>query len=327
MRAKFFYYCKATLQFLYPFFLCRLELNSIIKRASNRPDFEYILKRVEYYNKLDNKALNKSIIVEKSIKENSIDTTEISIRDFRWKSKKWFSVYYCDTLEYIRYFPLHLKFNYFFGDIKTTPSIPTIVKARPLHEENMCSVILKLNKYRHFNFIHDKLPFSKKEDKLIFYSALTTLPYRKKFMQMYFNHPMCICRCFKKSDKVPSEWNAPKISIKDHLKYKFVLALEGNDVATCLKWVMSSNSIAVMPKPTCESWFMEGTLIPNYHYIEIKRDFTDLIDKLNYYIFNISEAEQIVKNANEHVKLFLDKEREKMISLIVLKKYFENNTF
>ena len=43
----------------------------------------------------------------------------------------------------------------------------------------------------------------------------------------------------------------PKKTIREHLDYKFIMALEGNDVASNLKWVMSSNSIAVMTRPTC----------------------------------------------------------------------------
>ena len=53
------------------------------------------------------------------------------------------------------------------------------------------------------------------------------------------------------------------------------MCVEGVDVATNLKWVMSSNSIAVMPKPEIESWFMEKTLIPDFHYIEIKKDYSE----------------------------------------------------
>ena len=40
------------------------------------------------------------------------------------------------------------------------------------------------------------------------------------------------------------------LTIREHLDYKFIMALEGNDVASNLKWVMSSNSIAVMTRPT-----------------------------------------------------------------------------
>ena len=51
------------------------------------------------------------------------------------------------------------------------------------------------------------------------------------------------------------------MTINEQLHYKFILCSEGNDVASNLKWVMSSNSIAVMPKPKFETWFMEGILV------------------------------------------------------------------
>ena len=111
--------------------------------------------------------------------------------------------------------------------------------------------------------------------------------------------------------------------INEHLDYKFIMALEGIDVASNLKWVMSSNSIAVMPRPTCETWFMEGTLIPNYHYIEIKPDFSDLEERLNYYIEHVDESLEIIRHAHEYVSQFKDKRRENLISLLVLDKYFK----
>ena len=146
---------------------------------------------------------------------------------------------------------------------------------------------------------------------------------RKKFMEMYFHHPMCDLGDVSKNTTDPKEWQTEKKTIKEHLDYKFILALEGNDVASNLKWVMSSNSIAVIPQPTCETWFMEGTLIPNYHYIEIKPDFSDLESRLQYYIEHIDEAQEIIKHANEYVKQFKNRKRENLISLLVLEKYFK----
>jgi len=118
-------------------------------------------------------------------------------------------------------------------------------------------------------------------------------------------------------------WQAGKLTIGEHLDYKFIMSLEGNDVASNLKWVMSSNSIAVTPRLTCETWFMEGTLRPNYHYIEVKEDFSDLEERLQYYIDHPEEAEAIIQHAHEFVDQFRDKERERLIALLVMKKYFE----
>ena len=85
---------------------------------------------------------------------------------------------------------------------------------------------------------------------------------------------------------------------------------------------MSSNSIAVMPKPTCETWFMEGRLIPDYHYIQIKEDYSDLIEKISYYENHPQEAKAIVEHAHEWVSQFRDEKKEDLISLMVLEKYF-----
>jgi hypothetical protein len=87
---------------------------------------------------------------------------------------------------------------------------------------------------------------------------------------------------------------------------------------------MSSNSVAIMPLPVYETWFMEGTLVPNFHYIEIKPDFTDLIEKLNYYNAHPQECEQIIQNAHSYIKQFQNPAKERLIHLLVIEKYFNN---
>lgn len=67
---------------------------------------------------------------------------------------------------------------------------------------------------------------------------------------------------------------------------------------------------------------MEGTLKPDYHYVEVKEDFSDLSDKLQYYIDNPEKAEEIIAHAHEYVRQFQDEKREELISLLVTDKYF-----
>ncbi|WP_329347151.1 glycosyl transferase family 90, partial [Vibrio natriegens] len=114
-------------------------------------------------------------------------------------------------------------------------------------------------------------------------------------------------------------------SIEEQLNYKFLLAIEGNDVATNLKWAMSSNSLVIMSKPRYETWFMEGRLQAGIHYVEVKADYSDLIEKMEYYIAHPEEAEAIIQNAHEWVEQFKNPQREKLISLLVAKKYFEKS--
>jgi hypothetical protein len=120
-----------------------------------------------------------------------------------------------------------------------------------------------------------------------------------------------------------AEWKKPRMTLTEQLNYKFVMCIEGNDVASCLKWVMSSNSLAVMPKPKYETWFMEGCLVPDYHYVLIKDDYSDLEERMRYYIENPDEAQSIIDHAHEYIRKFMNPKLEDLLSLMVLQKYFE----
>ena len=60
-----------------------------------------------------------------------------------------------------------------------------------------------------------------------------------------------------------------------------------------------------------------------YHYIEIKDDYSDLEEKLDYYSEHTEEALKIIENAHKFVAEFRDPNKEDLIALLVLKKYFE----
>jgi hypothetical protein len=149
------------------------------------------------------------------------------------------------------------------------------------------------------------------------------IPHRQKFIKSFYNKPFCNVGQTNTKGKLNVPWQKEKMKLEEQLEYKFILAIEGNDVASNLKWIMSSNSLAFMTKPKYETWFMEGRLIPNYHYILIKDDYSDLEEKINYYATHIDESKAIISNANKYVEQFKDKRQEDIISLFILKKYFE----
>lgn len=68
---------------------------------------------------------------------------------------------------------------------------------------------------------------------------------------------------------------------------------------------------------------MEGTLIPGYHYVEIRPDYADLEERMHHYSTHPEEAEAIVAHAHAYIDQFRDRRRERLISLLVLKAYFE----
>ena len=88
---------------------------------------------------------------------------------------------------------------------------------------------------------------------------------------------------------------------------------------------MSSNSLCVMPKPKYETWFMEGKLIKDFHYIEVKDDFSNAERKIRFYMKNIDKCMKIIENANSYTEQFKDPKLEKLISLLVLDKFFKKS--
>ncbi len=280
-------------------------LKNFLKRI-NQYNSNYIFQRVNYYNKLSNEF-------------NSPNYNQL--KNFKYTGE--FKTYYLDFFKFKRYFSPNSKFCYEFGDVVRIPKIPTIVKSRPVSKSNGNAVLLNLNKIRHFIFVKDSNTFDNKKNQLIWRGKITKLmPHRENFLRIH--HENEICDIGVVNNYVNNKnWIKPRLTIEEQLQYKFILSIEGNDVATNLKWIMSSNSVAVMTKPKYETWFMEGTLIPDYHFICIKDDYSDLNEKLEYYINNPNETLKIIHNANKYVNQFKNKTQEKLISLLVLKKYFD----
>jgi hypothetical protein len=298
------YYVINYFRILLPLGLYRRRRVTLLKKLSIS-DREYIQSRVDYYNRL-----NKHV---------SVSPEAVTLRKFKTNIKR--KTHDLDAYKYLCFFPSDFRFNTCFGDVTFVPEVPSLVKSRPISEDNANSVILKLGFIRHFIFINKDKPFKEKQNRLVGRSNATQ-PHRVAFLQQYFNHPLCDIGDVSKRSRCP-EFKNQRLTISEHLKYKFILCLEGNDVASNLKWVMSSNSIAVMPTPVYETWFQEGTLIPNYHYIQIKSDYSDLEERLLYYIEHTAEAEAIIQHAHDYVRPFKNQRMEHLISLLVLEKYFK----
>lgn len=273
----------------------------------SRPDATEIADRVNHYCRLDTEKITP-------LNADGLQASEI-------KLKSGPSTYYFDLQRYLRYFPSQLRLNFFAGDVWENPDRPTVMKARRLDEKARNGVILNLDRPRHFLHPRDNIAFADKLPKLIFRGDIHNKPHRISFFEKYFDSPYCDL-----GDTSPKatcdEWTKQRISIADHFKYRFILVLEGNDVASSLQWVMGSNCVPVMARPTVENWLMHSLLVPGKHYIEIAPDFSDLEEKLKYYTEHQGVAETISTESKKWYEQFYDRKREKIISLLVLDKYF-----
>lgn len=274
-----------------------------IEKFLTKEEIAQCLERVDYYCK---SSITPDVVTSRKIKDlKKVDSPK---------------AYYFDLYEYARFFDQDLALNYVFGDVIEVPQSPSIVKSRPIGLDNENSVLINLDKQRHFRWAEDDLAFEQKQNLLICRNSVYQ-PHRFAFFEKYFNHPLCDLGQVNTDYGGKEEWVKAKIAIPEHFKYKFILCLEGFDVASNLKWVMSSNSVAVMPKPKYETWFMEGTLQAGVHYIEIKPDYSDLEQQLNFYIAHPEECQKIIEKAHQYCAQFWNKNAEDYCSLKVLEKY------
>lgn len=108
-----------------------------------------------------------------------------------------------------------------------------------------------------------------------------------------------------------------------HLERQVILSLEGNDVATNLKWAMGTQSLVMTPALKFETWYLEGCLQPGVHFAEVKPDLSDLDEATGYFERNPDKALNIIAAANDWRARFHDQETEDIIAAAVIRKYLD----
>lgn len=257
-----------------------------------------ILERLNYYNKL-----------AENVPTGSVRTDQLPFGQSRYR---------LDLLEHLRVFGLEKLIEPLFGDITYIPNTPSFVKSRPICGENQNSIILKLDKFRHFIRYPDPFKFDDKNPVAVWRGGATNT----KRNQLCLAHQNHRDHDIGMVGDVPLGIDAKQpISPQNQLSNKYIISVEGHDVATNLKWIMSSNSVCISPQMNYETWFMEGKLQSDIHYVRVKDDFSDLDDVVARLNENPDHAKQIILNAQAHAAQFWDREREKTISTLVIAKY------
>jgi len=213
--------------------------------------------------------------------------------------------------------------QYQFGDVDFKFEQPTFTKSRPITDDNANSVLLPFDTIRHLTFIKDNQKFTEKKNIAIWRGAAYQ-PHRKLFLEATNGlDNVDIADTAIKSQSTLRSKPAAYLSFKKQLANKFIFAIEGNDVASNLKWVMGSNSIPVMPKPKYETWFCESFLVAGQHYIEIAPDFSNTQEVLDYYLSNSKLPTEINKESKEYAANFRNRKRMFELARVVADRYFE----
>ena len=315
-RRKLLYYLYHTpLVYFFPSIISRLRLKNILNNSFQE---EYIQSRVSYYFK---KTSNFRVSNEGK------NLSELFWNQF-FKNKQ--NSHFIDFYNVLQFFNKKNKVDFIYSTkdyidssiAKKHPPYPTFVKSRPVGFNNQNSILLKLNQVKLFHFIKDPKKFENKKNQAVWRGDIRNNSQRKYFVKNFYRIPLFDIG--QTSPKQDVAWMKSFMSIKDQLDFKFIFCLEGKCISTNLYWAMSSNSVCVMPKPKYESWFMEGKLEDGVHYIEVKDDFSDAQEKIEFYNNNNDKCLEIIQNAQKFVKQFKNAKQERLIQLLILKQYFKS---
>lgn len=260
------------------------------------------------------------------------------------------TTYYQDMTRCIHYMPHLYKTSFLFypHDRVEGFNTPTLVKSRPIYDYNK-SILFNLNYLRHFADVYrveeSDIPYEQKYDILMWRGADTgygfgnDIPYRPVSRQTlvetfasYVGPELDIglssVSVNRKKEKggvsLFEQYIKPKVKMQELLKYKFLLSVEGNDVATNLKWILSSNSVAFCPPFTINSWILEENLQPWQHYVPVRHDFFDLPEKVEWALNHPQQCKTITTQAKQYMQQFSDIQKEQTIMQNILEEYSKN---
>jgi hypothetical protein len=211
------------------------------------------------------------------------------------------------------------------GDVTGALKVPVITKTRPLIYNKNVLLLLTIDRHwENVNKLND-IPYSQKNNKLIWRGASTGFKKRIPLVKKYYdndNFDIGFSSLIQGQDTNENQkYLKDRITIDEMLKSKFLISIEGNDVATNLKWLMYSNSVCLKAPAIIVSWFMEDLLVPWYHYVPLLPDYSDLEEKYVWCLENPVNCQIIIKNANRYVEHFMNPENEEKLSIKVLERY------
>jgi hypothetical protein len=96
----------------------------------------------------------------------------------------------------------------------------------------------------------------------------------------------------------------PPLSYAQQAKYKYMVHISGHSAAYRLSRELASGSVVLLVKGTYTLWFMDW-LHPFVHYIPVKKDCSDLLDRIRWCQTHDDECESIARQALEFANTYL----------------------
>lgn len=227
-----------------------------------------------------------------------------------------------------------------YGDSSTKSNLPVVSKTRGISAE---SIIWPLNMHRHFGPVDEYralerrglgIPWEEKDSRLVWRGSLTGTDKTEKFKKgprvqavttNFHYDEKDIDVAFVKNKRYP-QFSKFELSMRQQLRYKYILSIEGNDISSGLKWQLASNSVVFMAKPTSVSYAMEHVLVPFLHYIPVNDDYSNLMEMVEWARNNDEKCRWISQQATEYMNRLYGTEQadhdNELIAMGLAKRYF-----
>ena len=126
---------------------------------------------------------------------------------------------------------------------------------------------------------------------------------RCRLVYTHYNSTLVHARLTSTRKRLPNTINginlvASAVTLRRLLAFKAIIMLEGNDVASGLKWALLSQSVVLMPIPKHTSWAMEELLEPWVHYIPLNDNATDVEEKMQWVVDHDEAARRIAERGS-----------------------------
>lgn len=131
-----------------------------------------------------------------------------------------------------------------------------------------------------------------------------------------------------KNNKFYKEHIAPylkeRLSIKEQLNNKFILAIDGNDGPSNLYWALMSNSLVLKVQSEWETALCAG-LKEWVHYIPVLNELEDIKEKVEYLLKNKETCLKIITNANNYMEKINNKKNRRLLDKLTILSYMSKS--
>ena len=196
--------------------------------------------------------------------------------------------------EEMRKYPLFAKVRHLCTSHGINSKIESAINKPCERKNSVESIILPLNRKRHFGATSSvpqiDIRWDKKKGLAVWRgkygkthdTLLNTNDMKFALVSKHLNSSLVDAKFAKHTKDAPHHMVAQIMDIKEQLAYKYIISVEGNDVSSGLKWMLFSNSVVLTPQFTWESWAMEGKLKPFEHYIPLKADMSNVEEMIQW---------------------------------------------